>query len=97
MVKKVFSNSEDSQYCMCSVCLENYDLKEKGQEFLRQSSSMFKIESSKMKKFYQFLSAIDHKIFFKLQMPELCFFENGEGKILFKTKGQAFIMQTLTP
>lgn len=58
---------------------------------------MFKIEVSKMKKFYQLLSAVDHKIFFKLQMPELCFFENGEGKVLFKTKGQAFIMVTLTP
>lgn len=58
---------------------------------------MFKIETSKMKKFYQLLSAVDHKIFFKLQMPELCFFEAGEGKILFKTKGQAFVMLTLTP
>ena len=58
---------------------------------------MFKIELAKMKKFYQFLSSVDHKIFFKLQMPELCFFENGEGRTIFKTKGQAFIQITVTP
>jgi hypothetical protein len=53
---------------------------------------MFKIDVSKMKKFYQFLSNVDHKIAFRLQMPELCFFEGGEGKMLFKTKANAVIM-----
>ena len=30
---------------------------------------MFKIDVDRMKKFYHLLSAVDHKVFFKLQMP----------------------------
>ena len=86
-----------SKSCMCNVCLEKYELHQKGISFLKESNSMFKIELAMMKKFYQFLSSVDQKIFFKLQMPELCFFEGGEGKTIFKTKGQAFIMITVTP
>jgi len=35
---------------------------------------MFKIDSFKMKKFFQFLASVDHKIYFRLQMPDICFF-----------------------
>jgi hypothetical protein len=59
---------------MCNVCLEKHEQRSKGLSFLKESAAMFKIEASKMRKFYQLLSAVDHKIFFKMQMPELCFF-----------------------
>lgn len=37
------------------------------------------------------MSSVDHKIYFRLQVADICFFEGGEGKLLFKTKGNAVI------
>ena len=52
---------------------------------------MFKIEVSKVKKFYSFLASVDHKIYFRLHIADICFFEGGEGKLLVKTKGNSVI------
>lgn len=35
---------------------------------------MFKVDMSRMRKFYQFISSVDQKIYFKMQIPEICFF-----------------------
>lgn len=69
MVTKFFSAAEVSKSCRCNICLEKYEHREKGVSFLRETSSMFKIDVDRMKKFYHLLSAVDHKVFFKLQMP----------------------------
>lgn len=58
---------------------------------------MFKIDLNKMKKFYQFLSNIDQKIYFKIQIPELCFFEGGEGKIIYKSKSNGIYQINIGP
>jgi hypothetical protein len=58
---------------------------------------MFNIDGPKMKKFYQFISSLDQKIYFRLQIPEICFFEGGEGKVFFKTKGTGIVQVQMTP
>jgi hypothetical protein len=57
---------------------------------------MFNIDCARMKKFYQFLSSVDQKVYFRLQIPEICFFEGGEGKWLFRTKGNMVIGSQMT-
>ncbi len=52
---------------------------------------------AKTKKFYQFISTLDQKIYFKLQIPDLCFFEGGEGKLLFKSKATGIAQVQITP
>lgn len=69
VVSKFFSGTEVSKSCRCSICLERFEHREKGLSFLKETNSMFKIDIDKMRKFYQLLSAVDHKVFFKLQMP----------------------------
>lgn len=42
-VVKRLVNPEESSYCNCNICLVNYELKERGKAFLRQTSSNLKI------------------------------------------------------
>ena len=58
---------------------------------------MFKLNLKKYKKFYELLSRVSPKVYFRLQVPEMCFFEDGEGKWLFRTEGIAIEMKELQP
>lgn len=93
----LFNVPEESKYCLCDICLENYEIKEKGREFLKQSSSVFNLDPHKMRKFFQLISALDQKIYFRLAIPELCFFEGGEGKVLYKSKANGIAQVSITP
>ena len=50
-----------------------------------------------MRKFYQLIASLDSKIYFRLQIPDLCFFECGEGKLLFKSKATGIAQVQITP
>lgn len=50
-----------------------------------------------MRKFYQLISSVDQKIYFRLQIPDLCFFEGGEGKVLYKAKVNGIAQVSITP
>ena len=75
----------ESSYCPCSVCMNDLELREKGKAFLRQTSSILKVDSVKMQEFFGLLMAINSKIFFKLDIAEICFFSRGEIKRIFKS------------
>ena len=47
-VEKRLVHPGESSSCSCAVCMNKYELQEKGKAFLRQTSSILKIDSVKM-------------------------------------------------
>lgn len=66
--------------------MSNYEIKTKGKHFLRNSSSLLKIDSSKLEAFLNMISQVDEHINIKLEIPDICFFNKGEPKSFFRSK-----------
>lgn len=84
-VQKRMVNPQESSYCNCNICLVNYQLKERGKAFLRQTSSSLKIESYKLQEFFGLICAVSAKTYMRLDIPEICFFFKGDPKKLYRS------------
>lgn len=50
-----------------------------------------------MQEFLELISAVDSKVFFKLDIAEICFFEKGEAQKMFKSNNNGVHRVELTP